>query len=72
MTDDQIIELLKSGDFTLAYHDNLQCTLYRGKHEYEDLPENGVKDFENDFWVGYAPKITCLLVSALQGKIESI
>lgn len=67
-----IIQLLKSGDFTIAYHDNSHCSLYKGRFEYDNLPE--AEDYEFDFTdtEGYAPTIVRLLVNALGGKCETI
>ena len=65
----KIIQLLKSGDFTVAYHDNGVCSIYKGKHKYEDLPDS---IYEPDDTDGYAPEIVELLVKALGGKIDSI
>lgn len=73
MTDKKIIDLLKSGNFTIAYHDNGQCGLYKGKLDYDDLPEKEERLFEgNHAALGYAPEIVCILVEALGGKIDSI
>jgi len=69
----EIIKLLSSGNFTIAYHDNGQCDLYRGKFKYDDLPEEAEFGFDmNDNYVGYAPAIVCHLVKALKGNCESI
>lgn len=63
--------MLACGDFTLAYHDNGDFTLHRGKHEYDDLPKRelspGIIHSE-----GYAPAEVVLLVEALHGKVVSI
>lgn len=67
----EIIDLLKSGNFTIAYHDNGHACLYKGRFKYEDLPEREDFDFDNDF-IGYIPMEVDLLVRALGGKIEGI
>ncbi len=72
MKNKQIIELLKSGDFTIAYHDNAYCTLHKGKHEYEDCTdENEVAVFGGN-GNGYLPEEVELLVKALGGKAHTI
>lgn len=72
MTRAEQLKLLKSGDFTIAYHDNGQCTLYKGKHEYDSLPEKGVADYYDHDGEGYLPPIVQLLVDALGGASETI
>jgi hypothetical protein len=74
MSDEQkIIELLQSGDFTIAYHDNGSCCLYKGKYTYDELPEEEDFGFDmNEHEIGYAPAIVVHLVRALKGNIDSI
>lgn len=72
MDEAAIIQLLKSGDFTIAYHDNSLYGLYKGKYEYDDLPETADWEFDFSDTEGYAPKIVWLLASALGGKCETI
>ena len=71
-TNKQITELLQSGDFTIAYHDNGVCSLYKGKFDYEDL--NKAKEFSSydQCSEGYIPDVVEELVKALNGKVESI
>ena len=71
MNKNTIIKLLKSGNFTIAYHDSGECTLYKGHKAYEDLPEDGIADFggQTD---GYIEDVVELLVEALGGKTETI
>lgn len=71
MTKREIIELLKSGDFTIAYHDSGYCCLYQGKIPYSKLPEESIKEFEGTT-KGYIPCEVELLVVALGGKVSSI
>ena len=71
MKEKQIIDLLKSGNFTIAYHDNEYCCLYKGKLEYDNLPEDG-EIAEYDDSRGYIPDIVDILVKALGGKAETI
>ncbi len=81
MKEKEIIELLKSGNFTIVYWDRDDPTLYKGKWNYN-------KEFENDdyalmnksiveldshmFEDGYVPHIVYLLSKALKGKTDSI
>jgi len=37
MSDREIIELLRSGDFTVHYHQKETCTLYKGKMTLQEL-----------------------------------
>jgi hypothetical protein len=67
----EIIELLKSGKFTVAYHDFNSPSLYKGKHRYENLKDSDevkLYGWEN----GYCPYIVSLLVKALGGTSDSI
>ena len=73
MNGEQILALLKSGNFTIAFHDYSLCCLYKGKHEYDKLPKKEVASFDlHDGHTGYASEIMVLLVKALNGKIDSI
>lgn len=72
MTDKKIVELLKSGNFTLYYHDSGSCMLFKGHKEVlsdygTELCEFGYNDQE-----GYTPMEVELLVRALGGKVISI
>lgn len=65
-----ILELLRSGDFTVSYHDNATPGLYKGKWKYEDLED--AEEIELANWEdGYCPQIVSLLVEALGGKSNS-
>lgn len=68
---EKIIKLLQSGNFTIAYHDNEYCQLYKGKKDYDHLPEKGGIEFEG-FPDGYIPVEIQYLVEALGGKVETI
>lgn len=68
---EEISKILKSGDFTIAYHDNQDAWLYKGKLEYDDLPENGGIPLDG-YTDGYIPVEVDLLVQALGGKTETI
>jgi len=73
MTKRKIIELLKSGDFTILYHDNECCSLYKGRlKEYDDCPEEADHEFDDLNQAGYLPSVVELLVEALGGKSDSI
>jgi hypothetical protein len=69
MKKDKVIELLKTGEFTVAYHDNDSCYIYKGHRRYENL---GKEIFSPDGSNGYAPEIVEMLVEALGGNVESI
>jgi len=79
MSDQQLIELFKSGNFTIVYWDNTVPSIYKGKwdinqesekDDYEEMNKHEV-DF-NDWGDGYCPKIVELLAEALGGKSDSI
>lgn len=73
MTEKKIIELLESGDFTIAYHDNGQGGLYKGHYfDYDDLPEKADCEFDYSDSEGYMPLIVQHLTKALGGKSYSI
>lgn len=73
MTEDNILKMLQTGDFTIAFHDNDYCCLYKGRYKYDELPEKEDVAFDmNVDREGYAPYVMSLLVAALNGKIESI
>ena len=69
--DKKIIKLLRSGNFTLTYHDNGACDIYKGHVEYEKLPKKSLATFAgcSD---GYIPDEVAILVEALGGKVDSI
>lgn len=71
MTQAEVVALLRSGHFTIAYHDNGSPCLYKGKFEYEDLPESEDYCFEDNF-DGYIPEVVYLLSKALNGATETI
>lgn len=70
----EIIDLLKTGDFTVAFHDQGECSIYKGIFEYDDLPEK--EDYTVIFGGasddGYAPALVIYLCEALKGKCVSI
>lgn len=69
MKEKEIIELLKSGNFTIAYHDNGVCSLYKDKYTNYDkiYDEKPVLEIDCEF-DGYLPKEVELLIKALGGK----
>lgn len=73
MNKQSIIKILKSGNFTLAYHDNGYCDLYKGRYEYDELPEdeNSIAEFEG-MEEGYIPAEVLYLIEALGGKVDSV
>lgn len=79
MTQEKIIEMLKSGDFTIIYWDNEEPTLYQKRwdrhEEYERDEYATMNKFEVVFGAtnnGYVPTIVELLTEALGGKADSI
>lgn len=79
-TKKEIIELLRSGNFTVVYWSRNDPTLYRGiwdynsefsKDEYAEMDKSIVK-LPDMFQDGYCPEIVALLVEALAGKSDSI
>ncbi len=74
MSRDELLRLVKSGGFTVLYHDHGHAELYRGRFEYHDLPE-GQKSISIDAFDlgrGYIPTVVKLLVAALGGVVDSI
>lgn len=71
MNQKELIEILRSENFTLAYHDNGDCYLYVGKFKYEDLPELEDYRFDNNY-DGYAPEVVVMMAKALSGRVVSI
>ena len=69
MTEKKIIELMKSGDFSLMYHDNGYCTIHKGHIKYEDSETGVIELPDKEF--GYVPSEVVLLVKALKGKVDS-
>lgn len=68
--ENEIIELLKSGKFTIHYHDNGSCSLYSGIHK-ESLPKKSVAEFDMSESEGYLPPEVSLIVKALGGESGS-
>ena len=68
--EEQIV-LLKSGDFTIAYHDSGYCSLHVGKKPYSKLPQKNIGEFDGCS-VGYIPDIVQMLVRVLGGKVVTI
>jgi len=75
----KLLDLLKSGDFTIVYWESGCPTVYSGKwnkekeykrDDYETMNKS-VVDFE-DYGNGYCPQIVRILVKALGGKSDSI
>ncbi len=67
----KVIELLQTGDFTIGYHDEGDCEIYKGRHNYEDLIDS-VYSPVNNYGGSYLPEIVYLLTEALTGKTEPI
>lgn len=78
-TKEQIVEMLKSGDFTIFYNNNEAPTLYQKRWDMEEECERDeyetLNKFEvefSDFNSGYCPEIVRLLTEALGGLSGSI
>ena len=75
MSDKKLIELFKTGNFTIIYWDNECPSLYEGKYTVDNIPEDVVDNKEikfDDYEGGYCPKIVELLAKALGGKSDSV
>lgn len=82
MKKEDIIKLLKSGDFTIIYWDSDEATLYQKKWDKDEEFERDDYETMNKFIVnyidytgltrGYCPTIVELLTEALGGKSDSI
>lgn len=70
----KIVDLLISGDFTIAYHDNGQYSIYTGRYkEYDDITDAvPFIDSDQHHSEGYIPTEVELLVKALNGKVVTI
>ena len=69
----KLYEFLKSGNFTLVYHDNQACTLYKGKLKDTDEINDKTKVIieYGGSSEGYTPDEVEDLVKALGGKVLS-
>lgn len=79
MSDKKLIEILKSGNFTVRYDDNGSGTIIEGRfNEYEDTyNERTGKNLGRSTEFGgqgggYAPEEVEWLVEALGGKVVSV
>lgn len=72
----ELIELLKTGNFTVASHDHGQVSIYKGKYtgynskeEMPEFPEDRKDEvFDSNKTEGYMPEIVELLTEALGGS----
>lgn len=80
MNEKQLVELFKSGNFTIVYWDNEEPTIYKGrwnyhkeqeKDDYETMEKSRI-DYPMYDMGGYCPDIVALLTKALGGKADSI
>ena len=67
----KIVELLKSGNFTVSYSDIGICCIYEGKYEHDNLPEIPFHEFSCEM-NGYMPVEMMLFIEALNGKADVI
>lgn len=74
MKEKQIIEALKTGNFSIIYTDNGSCTIYEGKvstnTNWEKKNPKEIVSIDCDSY-GYLPKEVELLVKALGGNSDS-
>lgn len=68
----EIAKLLKTGKFTIAYHDRGCCTIHKGHIEYDEIPEKEVDQDMPEGICGYIPGEVEMLVEALGGKVVSV
>lgn len=75
VTKKELLELLKSGNFTVASHDYGQVSIYKGKHngynsngEEPEFPAKEVKSFELGDAYGYMQDIVSIFAEALGGN----
>ena len=69
----ELLALLRSGKFTVAYHDNGHCCIYKDRWDYDSLPEGKeVAEYQYADAEGYLPDIVKVLVQALGGASETI
>ena len=80
MSNNKLVELFKTGDFTIIYWDSSSPTIYKGKwnynkefekDDYKEMNKHEVK-MDEDWDSGYLPTIVELLTRALGGKSDSI
>lgn len=71
----KVIELFKSGNFSIHYHGNGQCSVYANRFEYTEFIDGegndanpGKEIYDTCDTYGYLPEIVELLVIALGGK----
>jgi len=80
LTKRQLINLFKSGDFTIVYWDSAEPTIYKGKWDYnkecnrDDYKTMNKSQVEIPMYNmnGYVPDIVEWLAEALKGKTDSI
>lgn len=69
-----LVKLLRSGDFTIAYHDSGDYAIYNGQYDsYDELPELAHAVYQDESsGDGYVPSEVDLLTVALGGIAISI
>lgn len=73
MRTQDILKLLKSGNFSIIYWDNEEPSLYKGKGFTADNFPEGIKEIElPNYSSGYLPPIVYLMAKALGGGADSI
>lgn len=74
MSRKKLLEIISSGNFTVYFHDNGCCNLYKGKFtqnqiESEKFQEDPIFESEGS---SYYTDLEELLVDALKGKLWSV
>ena len=72
-----IQDLLKSGNFTIYYHDNGACDILLGHHSEKEISdmdnyeENVLVEYDTNDTYDYIPRIVRKLVDACGGQVWS-
>ena len=75
-----LLDLFKSGNFTIITWDNGDYSVYKGRFKRENMKTDGDGEYINQpifedcgtYVNGYMPEIVALLCQALGGKTDSI
>lgn len=76
--EDRLMRVLRSGDFTIAYHDNGYCSVYATRvNGYKELPQGASEDveiaqYDTHQFDGYLPDVVAALCRALRGAAVTI
>lgn len=73
----EIVNILRGGNFTIAFNDSIECELVKKKYSSYEKYADAVVDggYEDDSFnlqnAGYGEELVELLVEALRGKMVS-